>query len=57
MAISSASKDAPNAQQVTVIGELDGKTYPMTKDEAGVWSATMAPSRPTSTITSSMSTA
>ena len=37
---------APNANQVTVIGELDGKTYPMTKDEAGVWSATIGPLEP-----------
>jgi enterochelin esterase family protein len=37
---------APNAQQVTLIGELDGKTYPMTKDEAGVWSATIGPLAP-----------
>ena len=37
---------APNAQQVTLIGELDGKTYPMTKDEAGVWSVTIGPLTP-----------
>src|SRR5215207_9154861 len=37
---------APNAQQVTLIGELDGKTYPMTKDEAGVWSVTIGPLAP-----------
>jgi enterochelin esterase family protein len=34
---------APNAKQVTVIGELDGKTYPMTKGEDGVWTATLGP--------------
>mgnify|MGYP003405489698 CR=1 FL=1 len=28
---------APNAQQVTVNGELDGKPYPMTKGEGGIW--------------------
>src|SRR5687768_11261582 len=37
---------APNAQQVTLIGELDGRTYPMTKDEAGVWSVTIGPLAP-----------
>jgi enterochelin esterase family protein len=37
---------APNAQQVTLIGELDGKTYPMTKDESGVWSVTIGPLAP-----------
>ena len=37
---------APNAQQVTLIGELDGKTYPMTKDEGGVWSVTIGPLAP-----------
>jgi enterochelin esterase family protein len=34
---------APNAKQVTVIGELDGRTYPMTKGEDGVWTATLGP--------------
>ena len=34
---------APNAQQVTVAGELDGKPYPMTKGEAGVWSVRVGP--------------
>src|SRR4029450_9186591 len=34
---------APNAQQVTLIGELDGKTYPMTKDDGGIWSVRMGP--------------
>jgi enterochelin esterase-like enzyme len=37
---------AANANQVTLIGELDGKTYPMTKDEAGVWSVTIGPLAP-----------
>jgi enterochelin esterase family protein len=34
---------APDARQVTVIGELDGKTYPMTKDASGVWSVKLGP--------------
>ena len=34
---------APNAQQVTVAGELDGKPYPMTKAEGGVWSVKVGP--------------
>jgi enterochelin esterase-like enzyme len=37
---------APNAKEVTLIGELDGKTYPMTKDEAGVWSVSIGPLGP-----------
>jgi len=37
---------APDAQQVTVIGELDGQTHPMTKDENGVWSVTLGPWAP-----------
>jgi len=37
---------APNAQQVTVSGELDGKSYPMTKGENGVWSVTVGPLPP-----------
>jgi enterochelin esterase-like enzyme len=37
---------APNAKEVTLIGELDGRTYPMTKDEAGVWSVTIGPLAP-----------
>lgn len=37
---------APDAKQVTLIGELDGKTYPMTKDDAGVWSVTVGPWAP-----------
>ena len=34
---------APNAKEVTVIGELDGKTHPMTKGDDGVWTATIGP--------------
>ncbi len=34
---------APNAQVVTVIGELDGKEHPMTKADNGVWTATIGP--------------
>jgi enterochelin esterase-like enzyme len=37
---------APDAKQVTLIGELDGRTYPMTKDESGVWSVTVGPWAP-----------
>jgi len=37
---------APDAKQVTLIGELDGKTYPMTRDDAGVWSVTVGPWAP-----------
>ena len=37
---------APKANAVTLIGELDGTTYPMTKDEAGVWSVTIGPLAP-----------
>jgi enterochelin esterase family protein len=37
---------APNAKEVTLIGELDGKTYPMTRDESGVWSVTVGPWAP-----------
>jgi enterochelin esterase family protein len=37
---------APNAREVTLIGELDGKTHPMSKDEAGVWSVTIGPLAP-----------
>lgn len=37
---------APDAEQVTLIGELDGRTYPMTKDESGVWSVTVGPWAP-----------
>ena len=34
---------APNAKQVTLIGELDGKTYPMTKGDDGIWTVTVGP--------------
>ena len=34
---------APNAREVTLIGELDGKTYPMTRNAAGVWEVTVGP--------------
>jgi enterochelin esterase-like enzyme len=37
---------APDAKQVTLIGELDGRTYPMTRDESGVWSVTVGPWAP-----------
>ena len=37
---------APNAQQVTVNGELDGKPHPMTKGENGVWTVTVGPLAP-----------
>jgi len=37
---------APNANAVTLIGELDGKTYPMTKNENGIWSVTIGPLAP-----------
>ncbi len=37
---------APNAQSVTVIGELDGKEHPMTKADNGVWTATIGPLAP-----------
>ena len=37
---------APKAGAVTLIGELDGQTYPMTKDDAGVWSVTIGPLAP-----------
>jgi enterochelin esterase family protein len=37
---------APNAKEVTLIGELDGRTYPMSRDEAGVWSVTIGPLGP-----------
>jgi enterochelin esterase-like enzyme len=37
---------APDAKLVTVIGELDGKTYPMTKGENGIWSVTIGPLAP-----------
>jgi enterochelin esterase-like enzyme len=37
---------APNAQQVTVNGELDGKPHPMTKGENGMWTTTVGPLPP-----------
>lgn len=37
---------APNATQVTVSGELDGKSHPMTKGADGVWSVTIGPLAP-----------
>ncbi len=37
---------APNAKEVTLIGELDGKTYPMTKAENGIWAVTIGPLAP-----------
>jgi enterochelin esterase-like enzyme len=37
---------APNAQQVSVAGELDGQTHPMTKGTDGVWSVTVGPLAP-----------
>lgn len=37
---------APNAQQVTVSGELDGKSHPMTKGDDGVWTVRIGPLAP-----------
>src|SRR4029079_15375559 len=37
---------APNAQQVTASGELDGKPHPLTKGENGIWSVTIGPLPP-----------
>jgi enterochelin esterase-like enzyme len=37
---------APNAQTVTLIGEIDGKDHPMTKDANGIWSVTVGPLAP-----------
>jgi enterochelin esterase-like enzyme len=34
---------APNAKDVSVIGELDGKPHPMTRGDDGVWTATIGP--------------
>ncbi|HEX4567565.1 MAG TPA: alpha/beta hydrolase-fold protein, partial [Vicinamibacterales bacterium] len=35
---------APNAKSVELIGEIEGKpSYPMTKDDAGIWSVTIGP--------------
>ena len=35
--------NAPNAKEVVLVGELDGQTHPMTRDERGVWSVTVGP--------------
>ena len=37
---------APEAKEVTVIGEIDGKEHPMTKGENGIWTATIGPLAP-----------
>jgi hypothetical protein len=37
---------APKAQQITVSGELDGQSHPMTKDDDGVWTVTIGPLAP-----------
>jgi enterochelin esterase family protein len=37
---------APNAKEVTLIGELDGKTYPMTRNEQGIWEVKIGPLAP-----------
>src|SRR6476620_1183435 len=37
---------APDAKQITVSGELDGKPHPMTKGEDGIWSVTIGPLPP-----------
>jgi enterochelin esterase-like enzyme len=38
---------APNAKLVEVIGEIEGKpSYPMTRDDNGVWTATIGPLAP-----------
>ena len=37
---------AANAKEVTLIGELDGKTYPMTKNEQGIWEVKIGPLAP-----------
>jgi enterochelin esterase family protein len=37
---------APNAQQVTVSGELDGQPHTMTKGADGIWTATIGPLPP-----------
>jgi enterochelin esterase-like enzyme len=34
---------APNAKEVSVVGEIDGKPHPMTKGDDGVWTATIGP--------------
>lgn len=37
---------APDAKQVVLIGELDGKDHPMTKGDGGVWTVTIGPLAP-----------
>jgi enterochelin esterase family protein len=37
---------APNAREVSIGGELDGKPHPMTRDANGVWSVTVGPFAP-----------
>jgi enterochelin esterase-like enzyme len=37
---------APDAKDVTVIGEIDGKEHPMVKGDNGIWSATIGPLTP-----------
>lgn len=37
---------APKVNAVSVSGEWDNKTYPLVKDETGVWSATVGPIAP-----------
>ena len=34
---------APNAKEVVLVGELDGRTHPMTRDDRGVWTVTVGP--------------
>lgn len=38
--------NAPNAQKITVTGELDGKTHEMTKGDDGIWTVTIGPLAP-----------
>lgn len=35
--------NAPNAESVELIGELDGQTYPMEKNDEGIWEVTVGP--------------
>ena len=37
---------APDAKQIVVTGELDGKPHPMTKASDGVWTVTIGPLAP-----------
>jgi enterochelin esterase-like enzyme len=37
---------APNAKEVVVIGEIDGKDHPMMKGDDGVWTVTIGPLAP-----------